>query len=53
MLKEPYRTALFNHIKENAIKQNIYLDKINGHEEHVHAIVSLGTHQAIDELHNR
>ena len=50
ILKEPFRSKLFDHIKENAIKQNIYLDKINGHVDHVHAIVSLGTHQTIDGI---
>jgi putative transposase len=50
VLKEPFRSRLFEHIKENAIKQNIYLDKINGHDDHVHAIVSLGTHQTVDGI---
>ena len=49
-LKEPYRSKLFEHIKQNALKQNIYLDRINGYEEHVHAIVSLGSHQTIDGI---
>jgi putative transposase len=50
ILKEPYRTQLFDHIKENAFKKNIFLDRINGFDEHVHAIISMGTHQTIDNI---
>src|SRR5215217_1288632 len=50
MLKEPYRSQLFEHIKQHAIEKNIYLDRINGYYDHVHAIVSLGSNQTIDGI---
>ena len=48
ILKEPYRSLLFQHIKQHAFEKNIFLDRINGYEEHVHAIISLGPNQTID-----
>lgn len=35
------RKELFEHIKENANKKGIFLDTINGYEEHVHCLISL------------
>ncbi|MGZ5189525.1 MAG: IS200/IS605 family transposase [Flavisolibacter sp.] len=50
ILIEPYRSLLFQHIKQHAFEKNIFLDRINGYEEHVHAIVSLGPNQTIDGI---
>ena len=50
ILKEPYRSLLFQHIKQHGYEKNIFIDRINGYEEHVHAIVSLGPNQTIDEI---
>lgn len=50
LLKEPYRSLLYKHIREYAFEKNIFLDRINGYEEHVHAIVSLGSRQTIDGI---
>jgi putative transposase len=44
------RQEIFNHIRENADKKGIYLDFINGHLEHVHCLISLGTGQNIDKI---
>jgi len=44
------RHALFNHISENAVKKDIYLDCINGSCDHVHALVSLGLDQTVSKI---
>lgn len=44
------RERLFSHIKENAPKKNIYLDTIDGTEDHVHSLVSLKSDQTIAKV---
>jgi REP element-mobilizing transposase RayT len=48
-LTDPIRNAIIFHIRENALSKNIYLDHINGHKDHLHAIVSLGNSQTISQ----
>ena len=50
ILKDEFRNILFQHIRENARKQGIYLDRVNGCFEHVHCLISLGSGQTIDKL---
>ncbi len=38
------------HIKENAKKKDIYLDTINGVEDHMHCLISLGAEQNISKI---
>ncbi len=52
--REPYltneiRQKVFQHIRENALKKDIYLDFINGYKDHVHCLISLGTDQTIEK----
>jgi putative transposase len=49
LIKE-IRQDIFNHIKENAKNKGIYIDFINGHLEHVHCLISLGSGQNIDKI---
>jgi len=35
------RDKLFEHIKENAKKKGIFLDVVNGSDDHVHCLISL------------
>lgn len=49
-LTDEIRPTVFQHIRENAKKKDIFLDFINGYWEHVHALVSLGTEQTISEI---
>src|SRR5688500_15186934 len=49
-LTDAIRPAVFQHIRENAKKKDIFLDFINGYREHVHALVSLGTEQTISKI---
>jgi REP element-mobilizing transposase RayT len=50
ILTKEIRRAIFNHIRENAENKGIYIDFINGHLEHVHCLISLGSGQNIDKL---
>ena len=47
------RQRLFKHIKENADKNGIYIDFINGHLDHVHCLISLTARQNIADVINR
>jgi REP-associated tyrosine transposase len=49
VLVNPFRNHLFRHLKENAKKKNIYLDKVNGYHDHVHCLVSLGGSDTIEK----
>lgn len=49
VLVVPFRNQLFDHIKKNAKKKNIYLDSINGYHDHVHCLVSLGSFETIEK----
>ena len=44
------RQQLFEHIKRNAKSKNIYLDRINGYNDHVHCLISLCADQSIDKV---
>jgi putative transposase len=44
------RQKIWQHIKDNAIKKGIFIDFINGHEEHCHCLISLGTDQTIEKV---
>ena len=50
ILSPEIRMHIFSHIKENAEKKGIYIDFINGHLEHVHCLISLGSGQNIDKI---
>lgn len=44
------RRLVWEHIKENAKKKDIFIDTINGYQEHCHALVSLGSDQTIARI---
>ena len=44
------REMVWQHIRENAKKKGIFIDTINGHAEHCHCLVSLGTNQTIEKV---
>ena len=50
VLTDNFRYALYDHIRENAEKKNIYLDRVNGYTDHVHCLVSLGSAQTIEKI---
>ena len=44
------RQTVFNHVKDNAKKNGIWLDRVNGHSDHIHCINSLGSEQTISRV---
>lgn len=44
------REAMWKHIKENGKEKGIFIDFVNGHQEHCHCLVSLGTEQTISKV---
>jgi len=49
-LNNSNKQKILNHIKENAIHKNIYIDFINGHREHVHCSISLNADQTLSKV---
>ena len=37
------REALWQHIRDNGKLKSIFIDFVNGHQQHCHCLVSLGT----------
>jgi len=50
LLSADIRFALFNHIRENARKKNIFIDFINGYIDHVHCLISLNDDLSIGKI---
>lgn len=44
------RNAMWKHIRENAPKKGIFIDFINGYQEHCHCLVSLGDNQTLRQV---
>jgi putative transposase len=44
------RTIVWNHIRENAVKKDIFIDHINGYSDHCHCLISLGIDQTIQKI---
>jgi len=49
-LKGQIRDTVISHIRENAKSKDIYIDHINGYNEHLHALISLGRDQDIADI---
>ena len=49
-LKKQIRRKAFDHIQENAKLKGIYLDCVNGYEDHIHCLVSLSTDETVSKL---
>jgi len=41
---------MWQHIRENAKKKDIFIDFINGYQEHCHCLVSLGDNQTLRQI---
>jgi putative transposase len=50
LLTPEIRKTVWKHIKANAKEKGIYIDQINGYEEHCHALISLTTDQTIRKI---
>lgn len=44
------RKAMWKHIRGNAEKKGIFIDFINGYQEHCHCLVSLGDDQTMRQI---
>ena len=44
------RTNVWKHMRENAIKKGIFLDFVNGYNDHCHCLISLGADQTIQKV---
>lgn len=44
------RELVWKHIQENAKQKGIYVDFINGYEDHCHCLLSLNASQSIDKI---
>ena len=49
-LTKDIRQKVFVHIRENALKKNIYVDFVNGYTDHVHCLISLNQEQPIAKV---
>jgi REP element-mobilizing transposase RayT len=49
-LRDQIRDEVISHIRENAKLKDIYVDHINGYNEHLHSIISLGGKQNISDI---
>jgi putative transposase len=50
VLSKTFRKDLFQHIKTNAKEKKIFIDTINGVEDHVHCLVSLTATQTLADI---
>jgi len=44
------RLKVWQHIKENAIKKDIFIDHISGYSNHCHCLISLSSNQSIQNI---
>jgi putative transposase len=44
------RNAMWQHIRDNGKAKGIFIDFVNGHQEHCHCLVSLGVDQTISKV---
>ncbi|MDN3657025.1 IS200/IS605 family transposase [Ferruginibacter paludis] len=44
------RDAMWQHIRDNGKAKGIFIDFVNGHTDHCHCLVSLGTEQTISKI---
>jgi putative transposase len=49
-LSDQIRNTVIPHIRINAKLKDIYIDHINGYDEHLHALISLGKDQDIADI---
>jgi REP element-mobilizing transposase RayT len=50
LLIKEVRSVIFDHIKEYASQKSIYIDSLNGHLEHIHCLISMGSGQNVEEI---
>ena len=53
LLKKAFRQRVFQHIQEKAEAESVWMDTINGVEDHVHSLISLNPKYAISDVVNK
>jgi REP element-mobilizing transposase RayT len=49
-LRQEIRSQVFNHILSNGIQKGIYIDQVNGYNDHVHCLIGLNANQNISTI---
>lgn len=49
LISKELKPLLLQHIKENSIKKEIFIDTLNCVSDHIHLLISLGTEQTISK----
>ena len=50
LITNKLKPILLDHIKQNSLKKDIYIDCLNCVEDHIHLLISLGTEQTISKI---
>jgi putative transposase len=50
LISKELKPLLLNHIKENSIKKDIYIDCLNCVSDHIHLLISVGSEQTISNI---
>lgn len=50
MTSKEVRKTIFQHIKKNAESKDIWIDNINGYNNHIHCLISIGREQTISKI---
>ena len=50
IINHELKYLLLNHIKENSLSKEIFIDTLNCVEDHIHLLVSLGKEQSISKV---
>ena len=44
------RKSMWKHIKENSVRKGVFVDYVNGYNDHCHCFISLGSEQTISKV---
>ena len=44
------RKSMWKHIKDNSVKKDVFIDYVNGYNDHCHCLISLGSDQTIGKI---
>ncbi len=50
LISKELKQLLLQHIRENCVKKEIFIDSINCVADHIHLLVSLGTEQTVSKI---
>lgn len=50
IISKELKPLLLEHIKDNAKKKGIFIDRVNCVQDHIHVMVSLGTDQTVSKV---